>query len=280
MASQFTITQKERLIELNGDKSIFDREFESDQERNQFFYEIEKQLVKAGREQLGQLLQCEHQVLSLKIQQQIENWLMGQEGFTKVTTPIMISRTMLDKMTVTRENPLSEQVFWMNGNKCLRPMLAPNLYVLMRDMHKVTKGPVKIFEVGSCFRKESQGAQHMNEFTMLNFVEFASVEDGGQMQRLEELAHNAMKALEIADYHLEKEGSAVYGETLDITVNGVEIASGSYGPHPLDEAWAVFDTWVGFGFGIERIAMVKSGSNTIKHVGKSTSFVHGTTLKL
>jgi len=40
---------------------------------------------------------------------------------------------MLEKMTITSEHPLSKQVFWLDYNKCLRPMLAPNLYYLLRD---------------------------------------------------------------------------------------------------------------------------------------------------
>ena len=113
-------------------------------------------------------------------------------------------------------------------------MLAPNLYEVMRDINRVTNGPVKIFEAGSCFRKESQGAQHMNEFTMLNLVEYASVKEGEQARRLEELAHGAMRAVGIDKYELKRQSSGVYIETLDIEVDGVEIASGSFGPHPLE----------------------------------------------
>ena len=197
-----------------------------------------------------------------------------------MVTPTIITASMLEKMTITKDHPLTNQVFWLDSKRCLRPMLAPNLYTVMRDLYKITKEPVRIFEVGSCFRKESQGAQHMNEFTMLNLVEYAGVEDGMQMDRLKSLAQGAMKALSIDDYMLDIEKSEVYGETIDIVRDDMELASGAYGPHFLDTKWGVFETWVGIGFGIERVAMSMGNYRTIKRVGKSISYLDGSPLNL
>ena len=174
-------------------------------------------------------------------------------------------------MTIDEFHHLSEQVFWLDKKRCLRPMLAPNLYVVMRELRRISGEPVKIYEIGSCFRKESQGAQHMNEFTMLNCVELAAVEDGQQVDELKRLAHEAMKALGVPEeeYELVVEESTVYGSTVDIEINGMEVASGSYGPHFLDSQWGVFDTWVGIGFGIERLTMALEKSRTIKRYGRS-----------
>jgi phenylalanyl-tRNA synthetase alpha chain len=120
----------------------------------------------------------------------------------------------------------------------------------------------------------------MNEFTMLNLVDFAGVEDGRQMDRLQQLAEGAMKAIGVDDYELEIEKSEVYGETMDIVRGGLEIASGAYGPHFLDPKWGVFETWVGIGFGIERIAMSMENYKTIKRVGKSIAYLDGSPLNL
>ena len=139
---------------------------------------------------------------------------------------------------------------------------------------------MKIFEAGSCFRKESQGAEHMNEFTMLNLVELDSVEDGEQMERLEYLAKCAMDAVGIDKYEIVRESSGVYIETLDIIADGIEIASGAYGPHVLDANWGIFEPWVGIGLGLERIAMINGEYRTIKRAGKSTTYVNGIPLKL
>lgn len=280
MTEPFTTTQQQRLTELNADPELIARQFEDKAQRDEFYRQTDAGLVRQNKEKLAKLLSEERKPLALQIEDRLKDWLIKQEGFTQVTTPTIITASMLDKMTITRDHALSEQVFWLDSKRCLRPMLAPNLYTVMRDLHKVTKEPVRIFEVGSCFRKESQGAQHMNEFTMLNLVDFAGVGEGRQMERLKELAEGAMKAIGLEDYQLEIEKSEVYGETLDIVSGDLEIASGAYGPHFLDPKWGVFDTWVGIGFGIERIAMSMGNYRTIKRVGKSIAYLDGSPLNL
>ena len=94
------------------------------------------------------------------------------------------------------------------------------------------------------------------------------------------MAHSAMAALGIEDYELVVEESTVYGSTVDIEIDGIEVASGSYGPHFLDKQWGVFDTWVGIGFGVERLAMAMSKSKTIKRYGRSISFIDGQPLNI
>ena len=275
----FTVTQKERLTELSAEE-FAELSFADKAARDAKFAELNKELSARQRDKIKELLSEKHAPEAWAIERDIEGWLMGDLGFTRVGTPLIISGDMLDKMSITEESHLREQVFWVDRNKCLRPMLAPNLYVVMRELHRITGGPVRIFEAGPCFRKESQGAQHLNEFTMLNFVEYAACEPGEQMERLEYLARSAMKAIGMSDYELVRQGSAVYGETLDIEVSGVELASGSFGPHRLDPGWGVFEPWVGLGFGIERIALVKGGYKTIKRVGKSITFIDGAPLSV
>lgn len=278
---RFTVTQAERISELNGDKQLLEQEFATKEERDQAFRSAEKQLVKTSRAKIRELLDEKHITQNILTGRALEEWLTG-EGFTKVVTPTIITKEMLAKMTIDEFHHLSEQVFWLDRKRCLRPMLAPNLYVVMRELHRITGEPVKIFERGSCFRKESQGAQHMNEFTMLNCVELAAIEDGRQMEELERLARCAMKALKVPEdrYKLVIEDSTVYGSTLDIEIDGIEVASGSYGPHFLDAQWGVFDTWVGIGFGVERLTMALNESKTIKRYGGSITFIDGLPLNV
>lgn len=276
----YSVAQRQRLIELNVDEESERTEFNTVEERNEYFGKTEKKLIRDNKEKLDKFMEEEHIPLTLRVEDMLEKWLAEEENFGRVATPIIISADKVKKMNIGNDNHLREQIFWIDGRKCLRPMLAPNLYEVMREMHRITGKPVKIFEVGSCFRKESQGSQHMNEFTMLNLVELDSVREGEQMDRLQALARGAMRALEIDDYKLVKESSGVYIETLDIEVDGMEIASGAYGPHPLDANWGIFEPWVGIGFGIERIAMIKGGYRTIKRAGKSINYVNGIPLKL
>ena len=278
---KFTVTQLERLNELNGDPNTAEMEFADSVERDQAFRKLEKELVRRSRGAIRDLLSDRHMTKSAEVGQMLEQWLMDQ-GYTKVMTPTIITKEMLAKMTIDEFHHLSEQVFWLDKKRCLRPMLAPNLYVVMRELKRITGEPVKIYEIGSCFLKESQGAQHMNEFTMLNCVELAAVKDGEQVDELKRLAREAMKALGVPEdsYELVVEESTVYGSTVDIEINGIEVASGSYGPHFLDSQWGVFDTWVGIGFGLERLTMALSESRTIKRYGRSITFIDGQPLNI
>jgi len=279
MAEKFTVAQMQRLTELNGEQQLAAQTFESADLRNQRFKDLELALVKESKAKLAKLLHEIHKPLTIQIEEAMTEWLTGID-FTRVSTPVLITAEMLAKMTITSDHPLTDQVFWVDRKHCMRPMLAPNLYEVMRNLLAITNQPVRIFEIGSCFRKESQGAKHMNEFTMLNLVELAGVKEGEQMARLEELAHGAMEAVGVNHYEIVVEKSEVYGETLDIMVDGMELASGAYGPHPLDGPWGIFDPWVGIGLGIERIAMLKGNYQTIKRGGKSIAYLDGVPLKL
>jgi phenylalanyl-tRNA synthetase alpha chain len=275
-----TITQIQRLSELNAPNEIISKDFEDVNSRDLYFKGIELELSRNNKIKLQKFIDEEHIPLVNKIENNLKDWLMSEEGFSQVNTPIILPKNMLEKMSITEDHPLTKQVFWLDQKRCLRPMLAPNLYSLMRDLYKLTKQPVRIFEVGPCFRKETQGARHMNEFTMLNLVEMAGCKDGEQNARLRELAASAMKAIGFENYQIEETESEVYGETLDIVSGDIELASCATGPHPLDAHWGVFENWVGIGFGIERIALAMGGYENIKRVGRSLSYLDGSRLNV
>jgi len=144
-----------------------------------------------------------------------------------------MSRAHLAKMGVDATHDLNSQVFWLDARRCLRPMLAPHLYYVLKDLLRLWEKPVRIFEVGPCFRKETQGAQHANEFTMLNLVEMG-LPEANRSDRLAELAALVMKTAGISDYEQEVESSAVYGDTLDIVAgrDRLEVASGTMATYP------------------------------------------------
>ncbi len=161
-------------------------------------------------------------------------------------------------------------------------MLAPHLYYIMKDLLRIWDKPIGIFEVGSCFRKETQGARHANEFTMLNVCEFGLPMDKRHL-RLEQLAGLIMNTSGIDDYKLESEESEVYGSTIDVVAaepGDLEVGSGAMGPHPLDKAWKINETWVGIGFGVERLLMAKMKSNTLGKFTRSLTWLDGVRLNL
>ena len=204
---------------------------------------------------------------------------LTEAGFVQVVTPVLLSRGMLSRMTITPDHPLNKQVFWVEQDRCLRPMLAPNLYHLLRDLVRLWGKPVRIFEVGPCFRKESEGAYHLNEFTMLNLVEVDDLE-GRQEERLQELAALAMDAAGIKDYKLINNVCHVYGDTVDVMAGDLELGSGAWGPHRLDEQWGIVDPWVGIGFGLERLVVTLKGHQNIRRAGRSLSYLDGARLNI
>ncbi|RLE11597.1 pyrrolysine--tRNA(Pyl) ligase large subunit, partial [Candidatus Aerophobetes bacterium] len=163
-------------------------------------------------------------------------------------------------------------------NRCLRPMLAPNLYYLLRQLVRLWKKPIRIFEVGPCFRKDSGGRYHLNEFTMLNLVELGLPEER-RRERLMKLTGIVMNAAGIREYQLIPKQCEVYGETIDV-VAGIEVGSGVIGPHILDKQWGIIDPWVGIGFGLERLVMVKKGYRNIQRVGRSLVYLDGVRLNI
>jgi phenylalanyl-tRNA synthetase alpha chain len=269
--------QRQRLAELGAGQAIFDQEFPDVGHRNRTFQEVERGLVEEARRRLESLRQVRRRPVLCQLEEDLVKALIDR-GFTQVVTPILLPRVSLEKMTITEDHPLFSQVFWVDPSRCLRPMLAPNLYKMMVSLARVWPMPIRIFEVGPCFRKETSGAQHLNEFTMLNLVEMGLPQEE-RAPRLRELASLVMVASGISDYQLHKKESEVYGTTLDV-VSGLELGSGAMGPHPLDEAWGVFDTWVGIGFGLERLAMVREGYQGVHRVGRSLAYLDGVRLNI
>ncbi|MDR2698110.1 MAG: hypothetical protein LBB30_00300 [Candidatus Methanoplasma sp.] len=198
--------------------------------------------------------------------------VLVSRGFIEVRTPSMISAASLEKMTITPDHPLYKQVFFIDKKRCLRPMLAPNLYYVMRKLRDHTDGPVRIFEIGSCFRKESHSGTHLEEFTMLNLVELGPERDA--TEALKGYIDDVMGVTGL-EYTLSREESDVYKETLDVMVGDTEVSSGAVGPHILDAAHDVHEPWSGAGFGLERLLMLMNGKGSVRKAGRSLSYLNG-----
>ncbi|MCE5242408.1 MAG: pyrrolysine--tRNA(Pyl) ligase large subunit [Syntrophobacteraceae bacterium] len=279
-AHGWTDIQRRRLKELDAGPEDIDARFDTAEARNRAFLAVETRLKRQARGRLGAFLATGLRPRLCLLETLLVETL-NRLGFAQVVTPIVISGAHLARMSIDDAHPLSRQVFWIDGRRCLRPMLAPNLYSLMVDLGRVAERPVRFFEIGPCFRKESYGARHSSEFTMLNLVEMGLPPEA-RLDRLRELGGTVAEAAGITDYRFERESSEVYGDTLDVVAGeeGVEIASGAMGPHPLDAAWRVTDTWVGLGFGLERLVMVAQGGGTLGRWGRSLAYLDGIRLNL
>jgi pyrrolysyl-tRNA synthetase-like protein len=277
MAITLTNAQVQRIRELDGSTDLEKCHFDSETDRESCFDEVVADLVQKNRTQLrGQSTKQERSEMGALQEMLSRN--LATMGFMQVHTPTIISATALLKMGLGEGHPLREQVFWLQGEKrCLRPMLAPNLYVVMRNLAKSIPGRFGIFEIGSCFRKESRGSNHLEEFTMLNLVEIRPVE------RPEVRMNDIVRRLSIMlDLPLEivAEESEVYGSTWDVMAEGTELASAAFGPHPLDRAFHVDFPWMGIGLGLERTLMVRNGSRNIRRHGGSLAYLNGARMDL
>ncbi len=276
----WTDTQAARLKTLGLDPDTMADGFHTPAQRNRAFQAIEKKQVKALGTELADRVTCRRPTRAFQLAQDLDG-LLRDQGFAKVSTPTITTRAALAKMGIDETHPLNEQIFWINHTQCLRPMLAPGLYSLMKDFSRLDFRPVRFYEIGSCFRKESDGACHSNEFTMLNLVEMGTPE-ADRLERLKELAGMVASTARVNDVRFEEETSAVYGTTLDLVAGpfGLELGSGAMGPHPLDAAWAITDTWVGMGFGMERLLMASANDTTMGRWAKSLSYLDGIPLRI
>jgi len=280
MNFHWTAIQRKRLVELNADAATLERTFDTTAGRNRAFQTLEKERVSLQRNHLDALRRGIRRPRLCRLESKLVETLVS-DGFVQVATPVLMSRGLLAKMAITADHPLFEQIYWVEPNQCLRPMLAPHLYYVVKDLLRLWDKPVRIFEVGPCFRKETEGFQHAAEFTMLNLCEFGLAREA-RRRHLEHFAALIMNVAGIERYGLKSQTSALYGTTLDVVseADGLELASGAMGPHPLDRAWRITDTWVGIGFGLERLLMAAEGGGQLSRFGRSLSYLDGIRLNI
>jgi phenylalanyl-tRNA synthetase alpha chain len=246
----WTETQARRLKELDADQPDLNKRFANSTAREQAFQKLENKLVARQRQRLQEFREIHLRPALCRLESKLVD-VMISRGFAQVTTPIIMSRGLLEKMSIDANHALSSQIYWLEKNKCLRPMLAPHLYYVLKDLLRLWDKPVRIFEVGPCFRKESQGAQHSSEFTMLNLVEMGLP------------VENRENSIDI-----------VAGQ------DRLEVGSAAMGPHPLDRPWKITETWVGLGFGLERLLMAAENSRSLAKMGRSLAYLDGIRLNI
>jgi len=276
----WTEVQTRRLRELDSSESDQKPRFETTLDRNRAFQKLEKGLVKRERQRLKEFRELHRRPKLCVLESRLVGTLV-KLGFAQVVTPIIMSKGLLLKMSIGPVHKLTSQIYWLDNTKCLRPMLAPHLYFVTKDLLRLWDKPIRIFEVGPCFRKESQGSHHLSEFTMLNLVEFGLLEES-RHSRIKEFATVVTEVVGVKEYSIESQKSEVYGETIDIVAgkDRVEVASAAMGPHPLDCAWRITDTWVGIGFGLERLLMVAKNSKSLGRMGRSLTYLDGVRLNI
>lgn len=272
----FSNTQKQRLLELDSAPETLEKQFNSEDERNNLFNALSKALSQQNIDKLTNLRTTTRRSALPRIASQAAELLIGT-GFVEVATPTFLARGLLQKMNVSEDDSLWKQIFWIDKKRCLRPMLAPNLYFLLGYLQRLWPRPIRLFEIGSCWRKESKGSRHLEEFTMLNLVELGCQD--APKDRLLEITGLVMGTLGLS-FELVEKPSQVYGFTIDVVCEGLEVASGATGPHPLDRNWNISESWAGLGIGLERACMLITGNGNVQRVGRSLIYLDGGRLNI
>ena len=73
---KFTITQRERLTELDAASEVLEREFDTKEERNAEFKKIETQMAREGRQRLKELVEERHITFTEEVSRRLQDWLM------------------------------------------------------------------------------------------------------------------------------------------------------------------------------------------------------------
>ncbi len=263
--TEFTQSQKNRILSLLGPGEMI-----SFKKEKRSFKEIESTLLTQRRQELRKMYEDDRENLLGKLERTITEFFVDR-GFLEIKSPILIPFEYMERMGVGEDKKLAEQIFRVDDNMCLRPMLAPGLYNCLRKFDNVLPDPIRIFEIGPCYRKESDGKSHLEEFTMLNFCQMGS---RCSRENLEYLIEDFLEFLGI-DYEIVADSCMVYGDTIDVMHKDLELSSAVVGPIPMDMDWGIDKPWMGAGFGLERLLKVKHDFKNIKRSSRSESYYNG-----
>ena len=239
------------------------------------FRELESELVARRKKELCQMYAESRENYLGKLERDLTRFFVDR-GFIEIKSSLLIPEEYVERMGINHDTELSKQVFRVGQNFCLRPMLAPNLYNYLRKFDRILPDPIKIFEIGPCYRKESDGKEHLEEFTMLNFCQMGS---GCTRENLEAIITEFLDYLKI-DFKIVGNSCMVYGDTLDVMHGDLELSSAVVGPVPMDRDWGINKPWIGAGFGLERLLKVMHAFKNIKRAARSESYYNGITTNL
>lgn len=262
---KFSPSQRKRLEAL-----LVSDEIDLDDPTLPPFEELEAELVARRKAEFVDIYENSREHMLAKLERDISAFLISK-GFIEIKSSILIPEEYILRMGIDKDVELSKQVFRTDDGQCLRPMLAPVLYNYLRRLDKIVPDPVKIFEIGPCYRKESDGSSHLEEFTMVNFCQMGS---GSTRENLVQLIDEFLTHLGIS-YEIEGDECMVYGATVDVMHGDLELSSAVVGPVPMDMDWGIDKPWIGAGFGLERLLKAKHNFKNIKRGSRSEFYYNG-----
>jgi pyrrolysyl-tRNA synthetase, C-terminal region/pyrrolysyl-tRNA synthetase, N-terminal region len=231
---------------------------------------LEADLTSQRKAELRDIYANSREHMLAKLERDISAFLISK-GFIEIKSSILIPEEYIVRMGIDKDLELSKQIFRTDDGQCLRPMLAPVLYNYLRRFDKILPDPIKIFEIGPCYRKESDGSSHLEEFTMVNFCQMG---EGSTRENLVQILDEFLTYLGI-EYKIEGDECMVYGATVDVMHGDMELSSAVVGPVPMDIDWGINKPWIGAGFGLERLLKAKYKFKNIKRGSRSEYYYNG-----
>ncbi|OPY21133.1 MAG: Pyrrolysine--tRNA ligase [Methanomethylovorans sp. PtaU1.Bin093] len=266
----FTQSQKDRIVSLLGPDEMI-----SFSKEKRSFQQLEAELINKRKDDLRKVYEDSRENLLGKLERQITEFFV-ERGFMEIKSPILIPFEYMERMGVGEDTKLSQQIFRVDESMCLRPMLAPGLYNYLYKFDNILPDPIRIFEIGPCYRKESDGKSHLEEFTMLNFCQMGSK---CTRETLILLIEDLLDSLNI-EHEIVADNCMVYGETIDVLHKDMELSSAVVGPIPQDRDWGINKPWIGAGFGLERLLKVTHNFKTIKRAARCENYYNGISTNL
>ena len=263
--SKFSPSQRKRLEAL-----MTADEIDLDDPSLPDYAALESDLTAQRKAELRDIYAGSRENMLAKLERDISAFLISK-GFIEIKSSILIPEEYIIRMGIDKDAELSKQIFRTDSGQCLRPMLAPVLYNYLHRFDKILPDPIKIFEIGPCYRKESDGSSHLEEFTMVNFCQMG---EGSTRENLVQLLDEFLTYLDI-EYRIEGDECMVYGATVDVMHGDMELSSAVVGPVPMDIDWGINKPWIGAGFGLERLLKAKHKFKNIKRGSRSEYYYNG-----
>ena len=101
------------------------------------FRELESELLSRRKDDLKRIYAEERENYLGKLERDITKFFVDR-GFLEIKSPILIPAEYIERMGIDSDTELSKQIFRVDKNFCLRPMLAPNLYNYLRKLDRVS----------------------------------------------------------------------------------------------------------------------------------------------
>ena len=111
MKISWTEIQQTRLKELAADEADLHLQFDGAPARDRAFQQLEKKRVKVQRQKLQQLRDVHRRPRLCRLESRLTDILI-QNDFVQVTTPTILSKGLLHKMSIDDTHPLTSQIFW------------------------------------------------------------------------------------------------------------------------------------------------------------------------